>query len=148
MSRVRPVEDARVASLQAVAEGVFATMVDGEGGTLRRLAGAAPARPLRAWVDIAGTYPVRVVLALGDGTAARLAGAFAGCDPAELDEEEVADAVGEVANMLGGNLKSMLPPGGVLGLPEVGREGPGGEPLYDVALDWRGEPIVVSVLAL
>ena len=37
-----------------------------------------------------------------------------------LDEEDVADALGELANVVGGNVKAVLPGPSVLGLPEVG----------------------------
>ena len=145
------VEDARAASMLAVAEDVFTTMVDGEPGHLRAREGAAPpsGSRLHAWVDIAGTYPVRVVLAAGHDTARRLARALAGCGPEEdVDDAEVADALGEVANMLGGNLKGTLPPGSRLGLPVVAEEPPAGEHRVDVTLEWRGDEIVVSMLAL
>lgn len=145
------IEDARAASVLAVAEDVFTTMVDGEPGHLRLRDGApAPSGGrLHAWVDITGTYPVRVVLAAGHGTAGRLAQALTGCGPDEaLDDADVADAFGEVANMLGGNLKGTLPPGSRLGLPAVAEEPPAGEHRVNVTLEWRGDELVVSMLAL
>jgi chemotaxis protein CheX len=152
MSRAHAVRgDARAASVLAVAEDVFTTMVDGEPGHLRLRDGApAPSGGrLHAWVDITGTYPVRVVLAAGHGTARRLAQALTGCGPDEaVDDAEVADAFGEVANMLGGNLKGTLPPGSRLGLPAVADGPPAGEHRVDVTLDWRGDEIVISMLAL
>jgi len=36
-----------------------------------------------------------------------------------VDDDDVADAMGELANMIGGNLKSVLPPGVVLSVPNV-----------------------------
>lgn len=41
-----------------------------------------------------------------------------GSNPNAFDED-VRDALGELANMMGGNLKSTLPPGVVLGIPTV-----------------------------
>ncbi|TRW45387.1 chemotaxis protein CheX [Georgenia yuyongxinii] len=150
MSPVRPAPlDARVASVLTVAEDVFAAMVDGEPGHLSPLTVArrtAP-DPLHAWVDIAGEVPVRVVLSAGRRTAGLLARELAGFAPdEEVSESEVADAFGEVANMLGGNLKGMQPPGSSLGLPRVAAVPPPGKISFEVALDWRGHEIIVSVL--
>jgi CheY-specific phosphatase CheX len=36
-----------------------------------------------------------------------------------VSEDDVADAMGELANMIGGNLKSVLPPGVILSVPNV-----------------------------
>ena len=36
-----------------------------------------------------------------------------------VSEEDVADSIGELANMIGGNLKSVLPPGVMLSVPSV-----------------------------
>lgn len=142
---------AREAVIVDVCANVFATMVDGEPGLLRRRDGEPPAlvSPLHAWVDITGTYPCRVLLSTETATADRLARAFAGVEPGEeLEPDEVADAVGEVANMLGGNLKALLPAGGSLGLPAVGVVVPAGTPQVRAVLDWRGRGITVSVLGL
>ncbi|WP_127126420.1 chemotaxis protein CheX [Georgenia sp. SYP-B2076] len=130
---------------------VFATMVDGEPGLLRSRGGETPVyvTPLHAWVDIAGTYPVRVLLSAEAATADQIARALVGAEPGEeLDGAEVVDAVGEVANMLAGNLKARMSAGGSLGLPEVDRAEPGGTTQVRVVLDWRGHGITVSVLGL
>ena len=37
-----------------------------------------------------------------------------------LDDEDVEDGLGELANVVGGNVKAVLPGPSVLGLPEVG----------------------------
>jgi chemotaxis protein CheX len=42
-----------------------------------------------------------------------------GQGPAELGSREVYDAWGELVNMVGGNLKALLPPPGTLSLPHV-----------------------------
>ena len=44
-----------------------------------------------------------------------------------LDDEDVDDALGELANVVGGNVKAVLPGPSVLGLPEVGTA-PAGRP--------------------
>ena len=37
-----------------------------------------------------------------------------------LDDEDIDDALGELANVVGGNVKAVLPGPSALGLPEVG----------------------------
>ncbi len=40
-------------------------------------------------------------------------------DPGTLGEDEIADALGELTNMVGGNIKSLLPDGCTLSIPSV-----------------------------
>ncbi len=67
--------------------------------------------------------------------------------PAELDDEDVADALSELANVVGGNVKAVLPGPSVLGLPEVGPVPPAGSPADTCRVDaqWRGRPLVIAV---
>jgi chemotaxis protein CheX len=63
----------------------------------------------------------------------------------------VADAIGEVANMAGGNVKALLPGPSVLSLPEVAGEGAasvatGGRPVSRLAFAIDGSPLVVTVV--
>lgn len=65
--------------------------------------------------------------------------------------EDVADAIGELINMIGGSVKSLMPGPGVLSLPLVAR-GTIASPsdLTEVArldLTWGGAPLRVTVLA-
>jgi len=67
--------------------------------------------------------------------------------PDELEAEDVDDALGELANVVGGNVKAALPGPSTLGLPQVG-EAPGVRNPEDVCrleVLWRGQPLVVSV---
>lgn len=48
--------------------------------------------------------------------------------PGELGEDEIRDAAGEMANILAGNLKSMLPQPSSLGLPVIHADGVGEKP--------------------
>ncbi len=72
-------------------------------------------------------------------------------DRAPRDEAELADAIGEVANMAGGNVKALLPSPSVLSLPEVAGEGSpavarDGRLVSRVAFAIDGSPIVVTVV--
>ncbi len=79
----------------------------------------------------------------------RLARALLRMDDAEpVGDDDLADAFGEVANVVGGNLKALLPVHGTLTLPGVGRDGalPEGVTVVDrVPLSWRGQPFDISV---
>ena len=49
-----------------------------------------------------------------------------GVDPESISVEQVEDALGELANMTGGNFKSLVPGPSVLSLPRVSLIGGGG----------------------
>jgi hypothetical protein len=62
-----------------------------------------------------------------------------------LDDEEIADALGELANVVGGNVKAVLPGPSTLGLPEVGAAPEAGSDVCRVDLLWRGQSLTISV---
>lgn len=70
-------------------------------------------------------------------------------DEGPLDDADVADAVGELVNMIGGNVKSLMPGPSVLSLPVVaaGRVARASDTVEVCRLDavWAGEPLLVSV---
>ena len=72
-----------------------------------------------ASVSITGNWDGVVRLDFTTGLSEELAAAMFMMEPADVTEDEVADAVGELANMLGGNLKSLLPEHSRLSLPSV-----------------------------
>ncbi|MCW2532227.1 MAG: hypothetical protein JWP62_1797, partial [Blastococcus sp.] len=89
-----------------------------------------------------------VVLTAGRQTAAELTRALLGdASPEILDHEDVADAFGEIANVVGGNVKAALPGPSGLSLPEVGDAPAVRNPadLCRVDVLWRGEPLSISV---
>lgn len=68
-------------------------------------------------------------------------------DATQTSTEEVHDALGELTNMVGGNLKALLPGPSRLSVPEVGdSDGAGdGAMVRVVRLDCDGEPIVFKL---
>lgn len=140
--------------LFAIAESVFVAMVDGEEGLLQPWYGEVPAAvvPLVAWIDMHGPWHGRAALATELETATDLARALLGWGPDEaVDDADLVDAFGEVVNVVGGNLKSLLPDHGTLSLPVVESTVPdveGVPPLVELPLSWRGQPVVVTVWAL
>ncbi|MBO9570350.1 MULTISPECIES: chemotaxis protein CheX [Cellulomonas] len=135
----------------AIAEELFTAMVDGESGTVSQWFGDVPAWqvPVVAWVDLHGGWAGRASVTTERATADDLARALLqmGADEPVL-EEDLHDAFGEVANVVGGNVKALLPTQGTLGLPQVADHDPGlpGSVLVtEVVLDWRGRPLVLRV---
>jgi hypothetical protein len=133
-----------------IASEVFAAMIDGEPGFVRRWDGPepTPVDELFAWVDVQGPMNGRVLLATEHATAVEVTRALLGLAPDdEVGHADLVDAFGEVANVVGGNVKSLAPDHSVLTLPEVTRERPptDGGLLHSVALDWRGRSLVISL---
>lgn len=74
---------------------------------------------LTACVTISGEWNGTVMLHGREPLATGAAAAMFDADPAGLGEDEVADAFGELANMVGGNIKSLLPAPSALSVPAV-----------------------------
>ena len=134
-------------TVEAIAGEAWVALV-GEDEVLVPVPGDLPAETLSAWVDVVGPWTGSVVLTTGRQTAADLTRSLLGeAAPELLDHEDVADAFGEIANVVGGNVKAALPGPSTLGLPQVG-EAPGVRNPEDVCrleVLWRGQPLVVSV---
>jgi len=160
VSRLESRED----QVAGIAQELFAAMVDGGAGGLTRWNGPAPRLrdPLHAWVDTDGRSsggtpsspapaPLRTAVSAGGQTCWALARALlASSGGAPLTARDVGDALGELANIIGGGVKSLMPGTGALTPPRVGPEPPaaGGEPALEVGLEWHGDPIVVSLWGL
>ena len=112
------------------------------------LPGELAADVVSSWVDVVGPWTGTVVLTTGRDTAAELTRALLGeAAPEVLEEEDVVDAFGEIANVVGGNVKAALPGPSALGLPEVGEAPAVRNPEDVVRIDvlWRGQPVSISV---
>ena len=101
-----------------IVQSVFATMLSLEAGP-----GATPWFPsgdrVTAAVQMAGEWNGAVVFECDRGQACRLAGRFLSMNPPETVDDMVRDVLGELANMIGGNLKCVLRPGITLSMPAV-----------------------------
>ena len=137
--------------ITAITAEIFAAMVDGEEGLLVPWSDgpAKVADPLHAWVDMYADSGNRVQLTTDADTADDLARALLGMG---VDEKvalgDLVDAFGEVANVIGGNLKALLPVQGRLTMPEVSRQSPSttdAVQLDEVPLAWRGRPLIITV---
>jgi chemotaxis protein CheX len=102
-------------------------------------------------VSISGSWTGHVVYASSTEAARRAAAAFLAMEPAEVSSEDLADVLGELANIVGGNVKAMLPPGCFLSLPQVvmapetATKYPNAERISGLYGVWDGEPVSVSM---
>jgi chemotaxis protein CheX len=62
-----------------------------------------------------------------------------------LDDEDIEDGLGELANVVGGNVKAVLPGPSVLGLPEIGTAPQACADTVRADLLWRGQSLTISV---
>jgi chemotaxis protein CheX len=74
---------------------------------------------LIAAVHMMGAWNGALLMECDRGLACRIAGRFLSMDPPIAVDDDVRDVLGELANMVGGNLKSVMTPGIRLSLPSV-----------------------------
>lgn len=87
-----------------------------------------PAWEICSRIEIRGAWRGTVTVLFPSGTAEQVACRMLEAKPGELAAEEILDAAGEMANILAGNLKSMLPQPSSLGLPVVFSKAAGENP--------------------
>lgn len=140
--------------VHAIAVEVFTAMIDGEEGHLRIWDGEAPplVDAVHAWVDVQGAARGRVLLTTEEPTAHHLTRALLEMSADEpVGDADMVDALGEVANVVGGNVKALVPDTGALTLPQVRHgEAPEGTDalLHELRLDWCGRPLVITLWSL
>ena len=102
-------------------------------------------------VTVTGEWQGSVLLACPAQLARMAASAMFDLPEAQLDDGQVADALGELTNMIGGNIKSLIPGPSRLSMPTVtvGASStvpmPGAALLGTVSLACEGLPLTVSV---
>jgi chemotaxis protein CheX len=74
---------------------------------------------LTSAVHLAGDWNGAVLLECDRRQACRFAGRFLSMDPSDTVDDVVRDVLGELANMIGGNLKCVLGRGILLSMPSV-----------------------------
>ncbi len=133
-----------------IAQELFDAMVDDDPGQLSVWEGPTPLLedPLHAWVDATGASERRTLVSAEAPTCRQLAVGLLAFSEAEApDEQDVRDAMGELANIVGGNIKSLSPGAGMMSPPGVDTAPPPpcGPRQLEVCLRWRGAPIIVSL---
>jgi chemotaxis protein CheX len=91
-------------------------------GDVTHLDVADAARPeliAAANVSLSGDWEAVVMFELEPAMAAKLSATLLGVDETEVSDDDLADTIGEVANVIGGNLKALVPGNTVMSLPVV-----------------------------
>jgi len=137
--------------LQQIVDDVLTSVAGGLG------AGAEPPRADRARADvvagihISGAWNGSVLVTCSTTFAHATAAAMLDVPVGELSEDDLSDAIGEIANMIGGSVKAVLPEPSVLSLPMVTYDArqaqvPGTELVQGLDLAPLGHQLQVSVL--
>ena len=112
---------------------------------------ALTGRTVTGCVHVSGEWTGSVFLQCDVELAAAAAEAMFAAEPGSLTADEIGDALGELTNMVGGNVKSLLPAPSRLSVPSVA-EGesytvrvPGATLLDRVALVCASGPVHVSI---
>ena len=102
-------------------------------------------------VHISGDWQGSVIVEVSAAHAQRAAEAMFAADEGSLSPEEIGDALGELTNMVGGNLKGLLPAPSKLSLPSVASgqsysvRVPGARLVDRVLLEGTAGPVRVSL---
>ena len=112
----------------------------------------ASVRSMSGCVHISGAWEGSVVLSCVAELAHQATEAMFGLEPGAASTEEVHDTIGELANMIGGNVKALFPAPSQLSLPSVS-EGtglemsiPGARSLNQLALESEGKLLFIRLL--
>jgi len=105
---------------------------------LRRSAELDP-QPLmvKAQVNLNGAWKGQVMMYVSPDLAREIAAVMMRQAPEDMGRDEAFDAVGELANMIAGNLRPLIPGSRSLSLPKVSEQGVGHAPIV-------GEPVELS----
>jgi len=107
---------------------------------------------LTGCVSITGAWEGAVTLDCSAQLARQLAAVMMRQEPEQTSSDDIADALGELTNILGGNVKRLLPGPSRLTLPAVaeGRDYhlkvAGSQLLSEISFECEGEPMRVTLL--
>ncbi len=82
-------------------------------------AGAPTGEYLTSCVHITGAWAGALTIACPVASSRQAAALMFGMEPKDVGDSEMQDALGELANIAGGNVKALLPAGCMLSLPTV-----------------------------
>lgn len=138
--------------LEQIAATVFSTML---GLEFQEQGAVRPCRPapgaLTAAVGLEGPWQGIVLLQCLEAEAKKFAARFLGTPPPDDVNDDVRDVLGELANMIAGNLKCTLRPGIRLSCPRVeegatGKIGISGTVICELEFEAEGGTIWVSAV--
>ncbi len=135
-----------------VVQEVFSSMLALEVSPLDSAPATATSRRVSATVGIAGEWNGTVTLQCEAETACRLAGAMLAMDPFPEVDDDVKDVLGELTNIVAGNIKGILPGCSSLSLPcvvdgsDYSLEILHGEELIKQPMLCHGNGLIVSIV--
>jgi chemotaxis protein CheX len=138
----------RFEDFEAISTDICATYVSEDAVVLPADQGGSAGADHRAHVVIFGDVCAQVAVECDAESAADLARRMFDLAPDEpVSPDDVADALGEIANVVGGNVKSLSPLPANLGLPQVQTPAPAQpeESLCRVDVVWDGGRVTLSV---
>jgi chemotaxis protein CheX len=138
--------------IEQIVQSIFSSML---GMEIRRSEGSGSecSETVIGTIHIAGTQPISVVLGVTDEVASATAAAMLQLPIASASEDDKKDVVAELTNMIGGNLKSIMPSPSYLSLPTVvagrdlGVQISGAEVIDDVLLDCEAGKLRVRLFS-
>ena len=137
--------------IEEIVQAIFSTML-GMSVTRDQTAAEIPGT-LLATIQISGPTPLTLVLSISDEASREAAAAMLQMPPGDVTEADQNDVAAELVNMVGGNLKSLLPSPSVLTLPTVvaghaiGLKVHGAEMIDEIGLQCEGGPFCIRVYA-
>lgn len=139
------------AELGEIVEQVWSSFLEGEivalpGDGAEAMAGTQ----MVASVSISGEWTGHLMIVAGTDCAQAIASSMFQMEPDEITTAEVADALGEIANMVGGSVKGMVGVAATLSLPQVVLDAsalvnPDAHKLVSTFAVWNGQPLEVSL---
>ncbi|SES39631.1 chemotaxis protein CheX [Actinokineospora terrae] len=138
--------------LDMIAEQVWSAFLNGgEEETVYADSDSGAGVELAASVAMVGAYEGHLVVSCSHKASRDVASVLFAMEPEEVTADDVGDALGELANVLGGNVKSVLPSPSQLSLPRVSATAherwPGTVEVCRTVVRWRDEPYVVTLLS-
>ena len=103
----------------SVIQEIFSTMLGIEARAVEHAEGGNPAHMVVGAVHFAGPWKGVLLLECPPLAASAFTAKLTGISPPDSVDDDVRDAVGEIASMVAGNLKAILPPGTVLSAQTV-----------------------------
>ncbi len=135
-----------------VTESVWETVLGMHVNVIPREVPPSTASSICGYVRISGAWEGAIALESSPALARRVAAALLGTDPAETTDEEIYDAFGELTNIIGGNIKGMLPGPSKLSVPAIRNDVrcesvlPGTVALLRADFDCEGEPVRIALV--
>jgi chemotaxis protein CheX len=137
--------------IELIVQSIFASMLNIE--VARGADDAECEEKVLSTIQITGDKSMSVILGVSDGVARAAAAAMLQLADQDVTDDDERDVVAELANMVGGNLKSLLPGPLYLSLPtvvagrNVGLQVPGAELVENVVLQCESGSLRVRLFS-